>query len=273
MAHPLGDRPWWDETWNTTGGCEPLSTGCLNCYAARAAGALQTATNIELYLDTTVLKHGRYIFTGRRKVLPPWHEAWDFPLRYKGAKFPVLGPGKPSLLWAADMSELFLPGRPQWALDRTFSRLAHPDHVIGLILTKLPKRMVAYLNAQPAITQQHYRKKLWLGFSAENQPEFDQRWPAMCQLAEAGWFVFVSIAPMIGPVTLPPDLLDLGEGCWVICSGEQGRRDHVRYMSPNDARAVRDQCVAAGVPYFFKQMSGGRPIVRDLQPYLQFPEV
>src|SRR5262249_16290915 len=165
-----------------------------------------------------------------------------------------LGPGRPSLLWVADMSELFLPGRPPEVLDRTISRLAWPDHIIGLILTKLPERMAAYFNAQPASVQQRWRKKLWLGFSAGNQFCFDKRWPHMRRLAEQGWFVFVSIAPMIAPVTLPDDFLRLAR--WVICSGEQGPREHVRYMSPSWARDVRDQCVAAGVPFFMRQMSG-----------------
>jgi protein gp37 len=161
------------------------------------------------------------------------------------------------------MSELFLPGRPRQVLDRTISRLAFSDHVIGLILTKLPNRMAAYFNALPEITQQHYREKLWLGFSAEDQTWFDKRWPHVRQLAQAGFTTFVSIAPMIGPVTLPDDCLALIN--WVICSGEQGRREHVRYMKPSWCRSVRDQCAAAGVPFFMKQMSGKRPIPLDLR--------
>jgi protein gp37 len=154
---------------------------------------------------------------------------------------------------------------------RPYLQQARPPGPRHRVNPNQAERLVAYINAQPAIVQQHYRRKLWLGFSAENQYWFDKRWPPMRQLAEAGWFIFVSIAPMIGPVTLPADFLALAR--WVICSGEQGRRDHVRYMSPDWPRAVRDQCVAARVPYFFKQMSGGRPIVWDLLPYHHFPKV
>jgi protein gp37 len=270
MAHPFGGgRYWWDLTWNTVFGCKPPSPGCLNCYAARAAGTLQTDTEIERYLGTTDLKQGRYVFNGHLKYLPRWHEKWNYPLRVKALAEPVMGPGMPTLLWAGDMSDLFLPGHPGWVIDRTIARLAYPEHIIGLILTKHPERMAAYFNALPATIQQHYREKLWLGFSAERQREFDERWPAMRELARQGWTVFVSIAPMIGPVTLPDDFLALGK--WVICSGEQGKRKDVRYMSPNWARAVRDQCVAAGVPFFMKQMSGKRPIPFDLSKFQQFP--
>jgi protein gp37 len=114
--------------------------------------------------------------------------------------------------------------------------------------------------------------KLWLGFSAENQHWFDHRWADMRRLAEAGWTVFVSIAPMIGPVTLPADFLALGPRAWVIVAGEQGRHADCRDMDPNWARAVRDQCTAAGIPFFMKQMAKGAPIPPDLQ-IRQFPSV
>jgi protein gp37 len=268
MAHPLGaGNYWWDDTWNPIFGCNPPSIGCLNCYAARAAGTLQTATEIPYYVETTNLKRGRYAFNKTLKHLPRGHPGWDYPRHYKGARNPVLGPGKPSLLWAGDMAEVFLPDRPKWVLDRVVNRLVMSDH-IGLLLTKLPHRMAAYFNALPAIAQQQCREKLWLGFSAERQQELDLRWPPMRELALSGWFIFVSIAPMIGPMTLPDDLLALAR--WVICSGEQGRRDHVRYMSPAWARAVKDQAVGAGLPFFMKQMSGRRPIPWDLNMQ-QFP--
>jgi protein gp37 len=168
------------------------------------------------------------------------------------------------------MAELFLD-RPRWVIDRVINRLVmSPDNIIGLILTKLPHQMAAYFNSLPEVSQQHCREKLWLGFSAENPAQFDRRWPPMRELARQGYVIFVSIAPMIGPVRLPADLLSLGDRCWVIVSGEQGTRAHVRYMSPVWARAVRDQCAAAGIPFFLKQMSGKRPIPRDLRIW-QFP--
>ena len=38
---------------------------------------------------------------------------------------------------------------------------------------------------------------------------------------------------------------------WVICGGESGQ--NARPMHPDWARSLRDQCAAAGVPFFFKQ--------------------
>lgn len=48
------------------------------------------------------------------------------------------------------------------------------------------------------------------------------------------------------PPTTPPPRLD-----WAICGGESG--SGARPMHPDWARALRDQCAAAGVPFFFKQ--------------------
>jgi protein gp37 len=94
----------------------------------------------------------------------------------------------------------------------------------------------------------------------------------MRPLAGVGWTVFVSIAPMLGPVLLPSDFLVLKDQAWVICSGEQGPHEICRDMDPAWARALRDQCVAAGVPFFMKQMSKKAPIPPDLF-IRQFPRV
>ena len=81
-------------------------------------------------------------------------------------------------------------------------------------------------------------------------------------LAACGWTVFVSVAPMLGPVRLPPDFLGHGERVWCIPSGEEGRG--ARYMDPDWARALRDQCAEAAVPFFMLQMSGRKQIPMDL---------
>ena len=91
-----------------------------------------------------------------------------------------------------------------------------------------------------------------------------------CALCRAGWTIFVSIAPMIGPVRLPDDFLALGR--WVIVSGEQGPHRYCRPMDLLWARALRDQCAAAGIPFFMKQMARKQPIPPDLR-IRQFPVV
>ena len=154
-------------------------------------------------------------------------------------------------------------------IGRVCSTIALSDH-IGLLLTKRTARMARYFAAQSPRTVDRWQSKLWLGFSAERQGEFDARWQDMRPLADAGWFVFVSIAPMLGPVMLPPDFLALGSRTWVIVAGEQGPHARCRDMEPDWARAIRDQCAASSIPFFMKQLARKEPIPPDLL-IRQFP--
>lgn len=139
-------------------------------------------------------------------------------------------------------------------------------------LTKRADQMAAYFAGLDPRTIQRWQPKLWLGFSGEDQEWFDRRWKDMKSLAEAGWFVFVSVAPMLKPVTLPQDFLGYRPRVWVIVAGEQAPHDRCRDMDPSWARAIRDQCADANVPFFFKQMARLQPIPPDLQ-IRQFPSL
>jgi protein gp37 len=63
---------------------------------------------------------------------------------------------------------------------------------------------------------------------------------------------FLSCEPLLGPL-----LLDLEGIHWVIVGGESG--DAYRPMDPEWACGVRDACLEAGVPFFFKQIGGRTP--------------
>jgi protein gp37 len=268
MAKPLGTDPWWDETWNPVGGCKPVSPGCSNCYAAQLAG---TYTHIDwLHEGVTARRGTKRIFNGRLTVAPAGHPTWTWPLKWRGAQHPVLGHGKPSLIFVGDMSDLFHENRQSKIIDRVCATISLSEH-IGLLLTKRTARTKDYFLAQDQDTLRRWQKKLWLGFSAERQLEFDTRWTDMRKLARAGWNIFVSVAPLLGPVTLPPDFLALGDRVWVIVAGEQGPHADCRDMDPDWARAIRDQCKALGIAFFFKQMARKEPIPPDLLIGRQFP--
>lgn len=105
-----------------------------------------------------------------------------------------------------------------------------------------------------------------LGVSVEDQQRADERIPYLLQTpASVRW---LSCEPLLGPVDLErprpgPDLDQGGAGkiCqpwliqsgidWVVVGGESGH--NARPMHPDWARSLRDQCAAAGVPFFFKQ--------------------
>jgi protein gp37 len=63
---------------------------------------------------------------------------------------------------------------------------------------------------------------------------------------------FLSCEPLLGPLQL-----DLASIDWVIVGGESGIGH--RPMDPEWARAIRDQCLASGVAFFFKQVGGRTP--------------
>jgi protein gp37 len=88
-----------------------------------------------------------------------------------------------------------------------------------------------------------------------------ERWP----LAR-----FLSVEPLLAPVDLGPYL---GEVDWVIVGGESGPK--ARAFDVEWARALRDQCKGANVPYFLKQL-GGWPNKRhhliDFPPDLRLRE-
>lgn len=122
---------------------------------------------------------------------------------------------------------------------------------------------------------------IWLGTSISDQASADLRITHL--LACPAAIRFISAEPLLGPVDLTeiasqrPDLRasvifdvvsgtggivgTLGKIDWVICGGESG--PHARPMHPDWARSLRDQCVAAGVPFLYKQngeyMDGSHP--------------
>lgn len=117
---------------------------------------------------------------------------------------------------------------------------------------------------------------VWLGVSVEDQQRADERIPDL--LATPAAVRFLSCEPLLGPVDLGewlicPNARDalsmdmstgqyeccnscdwtglIGDISWVIVGGESG--PGARPMHPDWGRGLRDQCAAAGVPFFFKQ--------------------
>jgi protein gp37 len=119
-----------------------------------------------------------------------------------------------------------------------------------LLLTKRPNNVRKLAPAR-------LPENVWVGTTVENQDWADQRLPHLlgidCTLR------FISVEPMLGPLDLRPHLGGgQGQVNWVIFGGESGSQAR----GPEDAiswyRDLRDQCAAAGVPIFHKQMGAFR---------------
>ena len=265
-----GQDWWWDRTWNPVFCAR--SEGCRNCYVPPWLKGHTFSGGAHAGV-ITYDKEGRPVFSGILGALRPGHRDWSMPLNWRGAEHPKLGAGQPSLIFVGDMADLFHQRRPEAVIDRVVVRIAMSDH-IGLLVTKRTARMAAYFSKQTPAELARWRKNIWLGFSAERQKEFDLRWPHMRALADTGFKVFVSVAPLIAPVTLPPDFLALGERTWVIVAGEQvtSEQGPPRDMHPDWARALLRQCRAHSIPFFFKQMAKKAPIPPDLL-FREFPRL
>jgi protein gp37 len=186
------------------------------------------------------------------------------------------------------MSDLFNEDVPFGFINRMFAVMADAHWHVFLILTKRPARMlewfrsvrkykhpdgsVFHLGADDTIVgyQNWPLPNVWLGVTAENQKTADERIPILLQIPAA--VRFVSCEPLLGPIDLsafkPFDgecfCQDDPKGCkprltpncpvtaidWVICGGETG--PNARPMHPDWVRSLRDQCQAAGIPFFFK---------------------
>jgi protein gp37 len=271
MADKTGIQ-WTDATWNPLVGCSLVSPACSNCYAMAQAHRIQRMTPSTHYVGTTKLVNDKPVWTGVVKQAP--EHALLAPLRWK----------KPRKIFVNSMSDLFHESVPDAWIDRIFAIMALcPQHTFQ-VLTKRAKRMREYMTKldTPAriatdglceatidfptreclvFNATWPLPNVWLGVTAEDQARADERLDDLQDTPAA--VKFVSIEPDLGSVDLEKWLFVGPEGGidfaysqsrmldWIICGGESG--PGARPMHPDWARSLRDQCAAAGVPFFFKQ--------------------
>jgi len=120
-----------------------------------------------------------------------------------------------------------------------------PQHIF-LVLTKRAKGMADYLDGYKIASN------IWLCVTVCNQQEADEKISILLKIQAA--VHFISYEPALGPLIkwwLDGNCESERKPSWLICGGESG--PGARPMHPEWARLVRDQCQAAGVPFFFKQ--------------------
>lgn len=234
----MGERSaieWTDSTWNPVTGCTKVSAGCDNCYAHTLAhGRLREVYTRQMPVVDTP-ENRMDPFTVRT-----WEDRLEQPLRWR----------EPRMIFVNSMSDLFHADIPPDFVRRIFEVMLKADHHIYQILTKRPSRAARFWDANNDLFGgDAYPAHVWIGTSVENQ-DVDYRIRQLRQVvAEVR---FLSCEPLLGPLEL-----DLEGIHWVIVGGESGIGQ--RPMEPNWARGIRDQCVDAGVPFFFKQWGGRTP--------------
>ncbi|OCB15110.1 DUF5131 family protein [Mycobacterium intracellulare] len=231
---------WTDATWNPVTGCDKVSAGCDHCYAETIAHRF----------DGT-----RQFPNGFRVTLRP--ERLGQPLRWR----------RPRRIFVNSMSDLFHDQVPDDYIAQVFAVMTVARQHTFQILTKRHARMRSLVGRGLLDLVDHEAASMgfkvdrwplpnvWLGVSAENQQWADIRIPALLDTPAA--VRFVSAEPLLGPIDLHTDPIEAGSPFWaghldwVIVGGESG--PGARPMHPDWARSLRDQCVAADIPFLFKQ--------------------
>jgi protein gp37 len=220
---------WSDATWNPVTGCTKISPGCKHCYAENIAHRFRGTKAYPLGFDVRTV-----------------YDRFDQPLSWKS----------PKRIFVNSMSDFFheeITDGDRFALLRTMQRAGWHRYQI---LTKRAEGMARFLRSwadrRNLLRVEGYSddslEHLWFGVSVEDQ-KFGV--PRIKHLQDCeGINRFLSIEPLLEDV----GTLDLKDIHWVILGGESGAK--ARPMEQSWARSVRDQCLEAGVPFFFKQWGG-----------------
>jgi protein gp37 len=210
------DIEWTESTWNPVTGCTKVSPGCKHCYAERMAMRLKAM--------------------GQSKY------ANGFQLTlHKGTLEQPLGWKKPCVIFVNSMSDLFHRDVPLAFIHQTFDVMRRASWHTFQVLTKRSRRL---LELNPEID---WPRNVWMGVSVENE-DYTFRIDHLRQTDAQ--VKFLSLEPLLGPLSN----LNLQGMDWVIVGGESG--PGARPMKEEWVVEIRDQCLAAHVPFFFKQWGG-----------------
>lgn len=229
---------WTELTWNPASGCTKVSAGCKYCYAENLAEN----------------KRGTLAFPVGFDVVCKPHKLGE-PAKLK----------RPSLIFTNSMTDMFHDKIPDSYRDRILEAMYAAKQHRYQVLTKRPEAAEAYFSKRAV------PDCMWLGVTIEHQLTAG-RLDILKRINAP--VKFISAEPLLGPLSLELTGID-----WVIGGGESGshvmdagicdvrglvRRTPKGKWEPRDdrtewVRGIRDQCVAAGVAFFFKQHGGSRP--------------
>lgn len=279
---------WATHVWNPVVGCEAVSPGCAHCYAATMTRRLE-AMGQQDYAGLTTAKH----FNGTIRCLP--HKL-DIPLKRR--KPTMYFVNSMSDLFHDDVPDEFIDrvfavmALCHW---HTFVVLTKRAQRMYRYLVHEGRRAAIDTSGTVRISRNETHicghtcfgwplPNVWLGVSVEDQQRADERVPWLLKTPAA--VRFLSCEPLLGQIRFDRMSIALSRnsfvegsmlgtrdheqmptfdprrpsGCgidWVIVGGESG--PGARPMHPDWARSLRDQCQAAGVPFFFKHWGEWAP--------------
>lgn len=231
----MGDHSkieWTRHTFNPWIGCQKVGPGCDHCYAE--------AMMADRYGRVEWGPHG-----ARQRTSPA---NWRRPLVWDRAAAKA---GERHRVFCASLADVFdnhASVDPQWRRD-LWALIAATPNLDWMLLTKRPGNILAMLphgwgSGWPNV---------WLGCTITSRAEMLRDAPKLRAVATE--VRFWSVEPLLGDLgEVPPDLMP----GLVIVGGESG--PGARPMHPDWARSLRDQCVSARAPFFFKQWGEYQPL-------------
>lgn len=207
---------WTESTWNPVTGCTKISPGCSRCYAERMSRRLKSMGQPNYANGFRLSVHDRLT---------------NLPLSWK----------TPQTVFVNSMSDLFHKDVPSEFIFKVFDVMNMANWHTYQILTKRSCRLRLL---SPYIS---WNNHIWMGVSIESA-DF------LCRIRDlqttAAKIKFLSLEPLLGPI---PNI-ELNGIDWVIVGGESGPK--ARPLEVSWVSDIRDQCLKANVPFFFKQWGG-----------------
>jgi protein gp37 len=207
---------WTEYSWNPVTGCSKVSSGCLNCYAERMAKRFRSMGIPRYRAGFDVQVHPDLLAVPYRLI-------------------------KPHVIFVNSMSDLFHEAIPDSFIRDIFAVMNNcPRHTFQ-ILTKRSRRMLRLSK------ELRWSKNIWLGITVEDQNNLYR----IGELSQSPARIkFISCEPLLGPISFSR----LDEISWIIVGGESG--PDARPMKQEWVTSIRDQCLRANIPFFFKQWGG-----------------
>ncbi len=217
----LSKIEWTDATWNPVRGCTKISPGCKHCYAE--------------------------VFAERFRGVPghPYEQGFDLRLVPEKLAEPLRWQ-TPKMIFVNSMSDLFHDGVPDDYIEAVATVMVKANWHTYQILTKRSARMKSLLNGKLRFAAK--LPHIWWGVSVENR---EYGLPRVGDLLDSPVSVrFLSIEPLLEGL----GRFNLKGIHWVIVGGESGRG--ARPLQREWVTEIRDQCLKARIPFFFKQWGG-----------------
>ena len=236
---------WCDHTLNLWWGCVKVSPGCKFCYADT--------------LDNRYNHDDRHWGpSSSRKLVRSWKK------NLNDMRKSAIANNRRETVFVMSMGDIFEDDQPlsnnhdtNWKTindvrEEFFGMVDDYPELIFLLLTKRPGNMMEMVPSMWLIDA--WPDNVWIGASIVNQAEVKEKMEHISEfLMEIP--VFVSAEPLLDPIEFGETLSYVS---WVIVGGESGQK--ARPMNPDWARNLRDECLAAGIPFHFKQWGENYPI-------------